>query len=459
MPIIFILYLLGIFMICLCHSGSAVLPELLYFILHFLFITCLMVPFILLLFKTIATVCVFLASKVEDTPCPLDLVVRVGYETMYRRDPVTAHRIRQKDVFEKQKALILTGERLVLTTIRFNFNIQHPYRPLHDAMKNLGIIQKEVKQVAWNFVNDWLKTTLCLQFKPQYIAAGSLYLTAKVHNIKLPLHGPHVWWHQFDVAPKPLEDVIQQMMEHVALNKLMPARPSPVKQKETLSEAKLIISNSPDSVLNQSSLSISNLSPDISEPSDHIHSSQFLINSHIGDCTISGPDSSSLSVNSNRDTASKEHDKDSLDRGTITKHGDGLMSCRNQKSLDVILATEENTECMKQDVSHLIDASTVNGDDRNQASRDQHGDGVQPFSEVISLDADMDRRNTRMELSAANSNSCTKSLDADSVCSDKRLTNAATGLVDGAPSAPPVEIEVDHLSAELKKVDVARIKD
>jgi hypothetical protein len=22
-------------------------------------------------------------------------------------------------------------------------------------MKNLGIIQKEVKQVAWNFVNDW----------------------------------------------------------------------------------------------------------------------------------------------------------------------------------------------------------------------------------------------------------------------------------------------------------------
>jgi hypothetical protein len=55
-----------------------------------------MVPFILLLFKTIATVCVFLASKVEDTPCPLDLVVRVGYETMYRRDPVTAHRIRQK---------------------------------------------------------------------------------------------------------------------------------------------------------------------------------------------------------------------------------------------------------------------------------------------------------------------------------------------------------------------------
>lgn len=60
-----------------------------------------------------------------------------------------------QDVFEKQKALILIGERLVLKTIRFDFNIQHPYRPLFDAMRNLGINQKEVKQVAWNFVNDW----------------------------------------------------------------------------------------------------------------------------------------------------------------------------------------------------------------------------------------------------------------------------------------------------------------
>ncbi|KAM0871095.1 hypothetical protein ACQ4PT_039613 [Festuca glaucescens] len=155
--------------------------------------------------QTIATVCVFLASKVEDTPCPLDLVTRVAYETMYRKDLSTARRIHQKDLFEKHKSLILIGERLLLKTIRFDFNIQHPYRPLLDAMKKLGITQKEVKQVAWNFVNDWLKTTLCLQYKPQYIAAGSLYLAAKLHDVKLPLHGTHVWWHQFDIAPKPLE--------------------------------------------------------------------------------------------------------------------------------------------------------------------------------------------------------------------------------------------------------------
>ncbi|KAK3154016.1 hypothetical protein QOZ80_2BG0184760 [Eleusine coracana subsp. coracana] len=409
--------------------------------------------------QTIATVCIFLASKVEDTPCPLDLVVRVGYETMYRRDSVTAQRIRQKDIFERQKALILIGEILVLTTIRFDFNIQHPYRPLHDAMKNLGIIQKEVKQVAWNFVNDWFKTTLCLQFKPQYIAAGSLYLAAKVHNIKLPLHGPRVWWHQFDVAPKPLEAVIQQMMEHVSLKKSMSVRPSPIKNKEDLSDAKLIATNSPDSVLNQSSLSISNSSPDINEPNDHMHPGQYMINSHTSDSRISGPDNSSLSANANRDAVSKEHNKESLDQGVITKHDDGLLSCRNETSLDANPATEGNSGCMKPDVSHCNDLSAVNGDTLNKASKNDLIDGMDPLSEVISLDADMDRRNTQpVELSIANPNCCTDSLKADNICSDRILANASAGTVDGAPSAP-VEIEVGHLHVELKKVDVGRIKD
>ena len=49
------------------------------------------------------------------------------------------------------------------------------------------------------------------------------------------------------------------MMELVGLKKMLLARASPVKQKEAPSEAKLLISNSPDSVLNVSSLSTSKI--------------------------------------------------------------------------------------------------------------------------------------------------------------------------------------------------------
>ncbi|KAL6640287.1 hypothetical protein ACP70R_022136 [Stipagrostis hirtigluma subsp. patula] len=406
--------------------------------------------------QTIATVCVFLASKVEDTPCPLDMVVRVAYETMYRRDSATAQRIRQKDVFEKQKALILIGERLVLTTIRFDFNIQHPYRPLLDAMKNLGIVQKEVKQVAWNFVNDWIKTTLCLQYKPQYIAAGSLYLAAKIHNIKLPLHGAHVWWHQFDVAPKPLEAVIQQMMEHVALKKLMSARPSPVKQKEAPSEAKLLPSNSPDSVLNQSSLLISGSSPDLAESSDHmqVDSSQDLVSSHIDDGANMRPDRSLLSTSANSNGSSNEHDAESLDQASITKHGNGMISCSHEKSLDAIAATDSSPlDGVQQDVRH--GSATL-----NEASRNRQSDGVNLFSGGTSLDAGVDGESTQgLEPAIANTNNSTDCLNVDSLCSDQRLPGAAAVSSDVATSALPVQTEVDRLSLELKKVDVARIKD
>jgi cyclin T len=42
----------------------------------------------------------------------------------------------------------------LLSTIRYDFNIQHPYEPLKVALKNLGISQKEVKQAAINLIND-----------------------------------------------------------------------------------------------------------------------------------------------------------------------------------------------------------------------------------------------------------------------------------------------------------------
>lgn len=48
------------------------------------------------LFQTIATVCMFLASKVEETPCRLDKIVVVAYETMHKSDPCAAGRIREK---------------------------------------------------------------------------------------------------------------------------------------------------------------------------------------------------------------------------------------------------------------------------------------------------------------------------------------------------------------------------
>lgn len=54
----------------------------------------------------------------------------------------------------KQKALILVGETLLLSTIRFDFNIHHPYEPLKLALKKLGIAETELRQSAMSLIND-----------------------------------------------------------------------------------------------------------------------------------------------------------------------------------------------------------------------------------------------------------------------------------------------------------------
>ncbi|GJT74315.1 cyclin-T1-3-like protein isoform X1 [Tanacetum coccineum] len=154
-------------------------------------------------YETVATSCMFLACKAEETPRGLGELVVVAYKLIYKWDPSATRRIRE--IYDKQKDLIVTGERLLLTIIAFDLNIEHPYKSLIAALKELKITHEELAKVAWNFVNDWLRTSLCLQHKPHYIAAGSLFLAAKVKKVKLPTSKGNAWWMKFDVSPKRLE--------------------------------------------------------------------------------------------------------------------------------------------------------------------------------------------------------------------------------------------------------------
>nr|XP_017251135.1 PREDICTED: cyclin-T1-3-like [Daucus carota subsp. sativus] len=171
--------------------------------------------------RTIATVCMFLAGKVEETPRPLKDVILVSYEIIHRKDPDGAQKIKQKEVYEQQKELILMGERVVLATLGFDLNVHHPYKPLVDAIKKFGVAQNALAQVAWNFVNDGLRTSLCLQFKPHHIAAGAIFLAAKFLKVKLPHDAETSWWLEFDVHPLQLEEVSNQMLELYEQNKLL----------------------------------------------------------------------------------------------------------------------------------------------------------------------------------------------------------------------------------------------
>ncbi|KAL8171770.1 hypothetical protein V2J09_023574 [Rumex salicifolius] len=174
--------------------------------------------------KTVATACMFLAGKVEETPRPLKDVILVSFEIINKKDPAAAQKIKQKEVYEQQKELILLAERVVLATLGFDLNVQHPYKPLVEAIKKFKVAQNALAQVAWNFVNDGLRTSLCLQFKTHHIAAGAIFLAAKFLKVKLPSDGEKVWWQEFDVTPRQLEEVSNQMLELYEQNRVPPSQ-------------------------------------------------------------------------------------------------------------------------------------------------------------------------------------------------------------------------------------------
>ncbi|PRQ43602.1 putative cyclin [Rosa chinensis] len=101
---------------------------------------------------------------------------------------ISLHDMRERDEFcreqgrvfrEQKKELIIAAERLVLRTIDFDLDVQLPYnKTLVAALKRLskekftGFRLPELTKVAWCLVDEVLTTSLCLQYKPQYIAAG-----------------------------------------------------------------------------------------------------------------------------------------------------------------------------------------------------------------------------------------------------------------------------------------------
>jgi cyclin T len=60
-----------------------------------------------------------------------------------------------QDIYEVKKEKVLLRKRLTLTTLDFDINIHHPYKPLVVAIRKFQVATSStLAQVAWNFGND-----------------------------------------------------------------------------------------------------------------------------------------------------------------------------------------------------------------------------------------------------------------------------------------------------------------
>ena len=109
-----------------------------------------------------ATCTLFLSGKAEETPKKCrDLIKTV-------RSLTNDQQFSQFGTDPREE--VMTLERVLLQTIKFDLQVDHPYSSILKYAKSLKgekpKLQKMV-QMSWTFVNDSLCTTLCLQWEPE----------------------------------------------------------------------------------------------------------------------------------------------------------------------------------------------------------------------------------------------------------------------------------------------------
>lgn len=166
-----------------------------------------------------ACCCLFLAGKVEETPKKCRDIITTARSML--PDPKFQT---FSDDLRKAKEEVMTLESILLQTIKFDLEVEHPYNFLVSYAKCLrgdkSKLQKMV-QMAWNFVNDSLSTTVCLQWEPEIIAVAMIHLASKLSKFT-PTdwvgRDPNVhlrWWDMFisDVTMEILEDICHQVLD------------------------------------------------------------------------------------------------------------------------------------------------------------------------------------------------------------------------------------------------------
>ncbi|KAJ2121499.1 hypothetical protein IW147_004239 [Coemansia sp. RSA 720] len=108
------------------------------------------------------------------------------------------------EYYELKNEMVI-GEMQVLRRLAFNVQVELPYGLLANYLRSLELTDQErVPQLAWNYVNDLLRTPVYVCFQPETIACGAIFLAARECSVGLSTSPP--WWAVFDANA---EDVVQ----------------------------------------------------------------------------------------------------------------------------------------------------------------------------------------------------------------------------------------------------------
>ncbi|XP_043708004.1 cyclin-L1-1 isoform X2 [Telopea speciosissima] len=166
--------------------------------------------------KRVAASCVWLASKLEESPRKAKHVLMVFHRMECRRENLPLEHLDISKKYSELKTDLTRTERHLLKEMGFICHVEHPHKFISNYLATLET-PPELRQEAWNLANDSLRTTLCVRFKSEVVACGVVYAAARRFQVPLPENPP--WWKAFDAEKSGIDEVCRVLAHLYSLPK------------------------------------------------------------------------------------------------------------------------------------------------------------------------------------------------------------------------------------------------
>jgi cyclin T len=159
--------------------------------------------------NSIATACIFLASKVENQPRKAKHVVHVHNFLMHRKTVLNSEQISKliDDLF--------LHENLLLVTFGFQVSIEHPHSHVIKCCELIGASKDLSKTAYFMATNSLHLTTMFLEYKPTLVACFCIYLSLKWSGWEIPISRegkPWYWYVDKSITFEQLERLLQEFL-------------------------------------------------------------------------------------------------------------------------------------------------------------------------------------------------------------------------------------------------------
>ncbi|KAF9372775.1 hypothetical protein CPB97_001013 [Podila verticillata] len=169
-------------------------------------------------FYDVGATCLYLASKTEESTRKFKDVIVACAQKAAKKDVPFDDNSKEYRIW---KDTIVHTEEVLLEALCFELTVEHPYHYLLTLFENhftkdqhLG---RKLKQVAWAFLNDSLRTTLCLIYPPKIVALAAIHVAGKYLEENLNECFGDIWRELYEPDIQEIQDAANEILDQYTM--------------------------------------------------------------------------------------------------------------------------------------------------------------------------------------------------------------------------------------------------